>query len=555
MMFLLVKYAINSGILNNIGLFKSSDDTVYKHCAREAALAAAKKWNPGLTLEQQKPAVLQVADTVYNEYPVSHSSLVGKAIPGIDIEKANFGDAKLDAASAVSTYTKPEKKIIEYSEKTGSCLRIKTHSNSYGHALPIFQLYDAVHRMEKDPQFVLEDIAWNACCSYPGPYPYITLRSENLAKFTDAAHGNTIASQTAATAVPYKKRKLPEDTTVQISINNDRIQVLADNDVAFAVPAKCNVDIVLTIPTNGAASNVDNRDGNSASTGSGYGSSSTTPTADAQKTPIYQIAQAYRTFLKENFLFTRGVNVGLVPYSGNCSLPTDRLLKWTEQPKKFLTEKFLANAKNTAPRLKGAFLYGTMSKDWSGSNGQLNYQEDHHGISANSITNIMCRTGKFTTEADYGENILCHGDLLSTANPANAASDAYSPKYRRKPAVNCYICYANLLSMKNEKDFPVVWHSVNPYHVVELQADVMRICDLLNLFYPFNLPCNSSNFIFIGPEWANNLFQSWTNDPKCATGGQLSRPSKTTSGRKKALIMLVNKPDWFEPQELTYLGF
>ena len=31
--------------------------------------------------------------------------------------------------------------------------------------------------------------------------------------------------------------------------------------------------------------------------------------------------------------------------------------------------------------------------------------------------------------------------------------------------------------------------------------------------------------------------------------------SKTASGRKKAVILLVNKPDWFEPGEMTYLGF
>jgi hypothetical protein len=32
-----------------------------------------------------------------------------------------------------------------------------------------------------------------------------------------------------------------------------------DSDIAYAVPIQCNMDIVLTILVNGAASNVDNR--------------------------------------------------------------------------------------------------------------------------------------------------------------------------------------------------------------------------------------------------------------------------------------------------------
>jgi hypothetical protein len=179
----------------------------------------------------------------------------------------------------------------------------------------------------------------------------------------------------------------------------------------------------------------------------------------------------------------------------------------------------------------------------------------------------MCRTGKFSTEAAYGNNILCCGDLLSTDNPAASATSGHSPKFRRKPMVNCYLGNANFLNMKIEKDFPTgSWYSPNPFPIVELQPDVTRVCDLLNLMYPINLATNNrSNFIFIPVTWANNLFKSWTKDPGCAvadtigspstTMGQLSRPSKTTTNRKKALILVVNKPDWFEPMELTYLGF
>ena len=89
-----------------------------------------------------------------------------------------------------------------------------------------------------------------------------------------------------------------------------------------------------------------------------------------------------------------------------------------------------------------------------------------------------------------------------------------------------------------------------------------KIYDLLNVFVPFNDQRNNSNFLFLPFVWANNLFQDWTKDPGCdaqdssgSADGRLSCPSKKQADRKRALILIVNKPDWFEPNELTYLGF
>lgn len=123
--------------------------------------------------------------------------------------------------------------------------------------------------------------------------------------------------------------------------------------------------------------------------------------------------------------------------------------------------------------------------------------------------------------------------------------------------------------MNFESGTTEAWTWANPYHIVELQSDLLKIGDLLNLFYPFYFTSNQlSNFIFIPVIWANNLFQGWSKDPKYdavdtnrantnidQAGGRLSCPSKATAGRKKALILVVNKPDWFEPGELTYLGY
>jgi hypothetical protein len=118
----------------------------------------------------------------------------------------------------------------------------------------------------------------------------------------------------------------------------------------------------------------------------------------------------------------------------------------------------------------------------------------------------------------------------------------------------CYLGYANLLSLRCERGCTTFLP--NPYRMIELTADLQRIYELCNALYPVYDPRNVSNFIFIPLEWANNLFQNWTYDPQCsASTNQLSRQPKTTAGRKKAVILLVNKPDWFEHGELTYLGF
>ncbi|MDR2794580.1 MAG: hypothetical protein LBB12_02275, partial [Holosporaceae bacterium] len=566
------KYVVDRGNHDMALLEKAQSASLSKKCAKEAALKVAKKWNPALTLADQKEALLRIADEVYNAAPIHDDSVLGRAIPGLDVttgisakqSSSMFGALSISRNKASHS---PSLRTVKYEEVKGVLVRVKTYSNEYKLVLPIFQLYDAIYNMEKDPYFALEDACKDVCFALEdatGPYPYITLRTENLPhlKNGEKAKPKTLISSTDDTK--YMKRLDPEDNKVQLTVEGDRIKVLTDNDIGYAVPAECNVDIVLAIPTNAAANNINNQDQNSATAGSCYADPSTTQTDDAKETPIYQIAQAYRTFLKDHFLFTRGVNVGLIPYSGNCSLPVDRLNDWTEQPKKFVKEGF-ANAAACPQRLMGAFLYGTMSKNWPKSSGKLDFQEDSCGLTEHSITNIMCRTGKFAAEPTYGNNILCVGDLLATSDPSGSAGANYSPKFRRKPFVNCHFCHANLLSMSADLDAQE--YCFNPFHIVELQSDVSKICDLLSLFYPIKLANNGeSNFLFIPLSWADNLFQSWAADPQCVAldtidiaagvkGGQLSRPSKTTTGRKKAVILVVNKPDWFEPNELTYIGY
>jgi hypothetical protein len=190
------------------------------------------------------------------------------------------------------------------------------------------------------------------------------------------------------------------------------------------------------------------------------------------------------------------------------------------------------------------------------------------------LTAVMCREAYQTSETTSDGSPICVGDLLSTDDPET------STKWRRMNNNPCNLGYANFLSMKCEKNCGFVLnnnditnkdngnlspHLAPPYFLIELQADVGKICDLLNVIGPFWDEHNISNFIFIAVTWANNLLQDWTDNPKSdkqdtegsklEDGGHLSRPSKLATGRKKALILVVNKPDWFEPGELTYLGF
>lgn len=155
--------------------------------------------------------------------------------------------------------------------------------------------------------------------------------------------------------------------------------------------------------------------------------------------------------------------------------------------------------------------------------------------------------GNTSQESVYANNYICHGDLLDNSTSYKFYRFNYNP---------CYITNANLLSSTSTADSLQYCH--NPYFVVELQSDVAKIDDLMDVFVPFNDQNNHSNFIFLPITWAQNLFQSWAKDPKqdsTTSDEELYRQSKLTAGRKKAVILIVNKPDWFEPNEMTYLGF
>ena len=101
----------------NKAKIEKGTETYHKRCAREAALAVAKNWNPGLTLGQQQAAVYKVADAVYNNSPCYNDSVVGGAIAGLDVKKSHTSTQTGSKFNPIKiTYTEvASKKTISYS--------------------------------------------------------------------------------------------------------------------------------------------------------------------------------------------------------------------------------------------------------------------------------------------------------------------------------------------------------------------------------------------------------------------------------------------------------
>ena len=116
--FLGVKYVVERIKYNKERMLSHKDPDskhVYKACAREAALAVAQNWNPGLTLSQQKDAILKIADAVYNAHPCHYKGAIGAAIPGLS--------ATTDKNSEIEHYGS-SLKTVEYVDQNKYVRRI-----------------------------------------------------------------------------------------------------------------------------------------------------------------------------------------------------------------------------------------------------------------------------------------------------------------------------------------------------------------------------------------------------------------------------------------------
>ncbi|MBO7454148.1 MAG: hypothetical protein J6T91_02070 [Alphaproteobacteria bacterium] len=550
------KYVLDQRTLSDQNTTLGSGKLV-KQCAGKAAKAVAEKWNPALTYAQQREAMLRIADEIYNNSNAYLDSPMVRAVHGINTPRKVKGKVGAYSPIKVTESTESLQTEFEPGEKTvartGQSTDMKRYYFYYyyktNHAPMAVKHFDIMYASLKRSNANLfppdEDL-------YQDYVYYCENTTDPLGKEVGWYHYVTwpeVVGMSSSDGTPenvepksYTTRTDLDDETVKIEVEGDKIKVTTDDDVAYAEPAKCNVDIILTVPTNSAALNQNNNDKNTSTSGTPYISESTTPTDDAKETPICEITRAYQEFLKENFFYTRGVNVGVIPYSGKVSLRSDRS-DWVKDPDEFVDDG------NT--NIVGAALYGT-----KGENGEK-LTEIGSFAGGDVSYGLLCRGN---TE-NYGSNKITKGDLLlSTENPTT--SDIY--KFRKMVYDPCYLTDANLLSMKCENGGNKYW--MNPYFILEMNPDVKFIYNMLGAFYPYYDDRNVSNFIFIPVTWANNLLQSWSatggnsaqnTSANSTTLGRLSTPSKGTKddGRKKVLILIVNKPDWFEPGELTYLGF
>jgi hypothetical protein len=75
---------------------------------------------------------------------------------------------------------------VEYVDAIGDCCNVKVYSGNVGGSVPMFEVYETILKMQKNPHFA-EDACWNVCY-WRGIMTYLTLRRENLDNFTTAAH-------------------------------------------------------------------------------------------------------------------------------------------------------------------------------------------------------------------------------------------------------------------------------------------------------------------------------------------------------------------------------
>ena len=617
---------------------------VQRKCAKQASLAIAKNWNPAMCLKQQKQAVLKIADRVYNDtIPYDDNMLITKAVPGVQMltlsgaEKGSAYDPlKLKMHAADWTFD-----VIEYktAKKYLNCRKMydgttfpsnviwnlpfmswKLVDNLTDKIVDSYDKFDEIDVEEsKNGNYVLNHFdrfayphQWfvRNVSGYPtrraftkgeaNTYDFVcNLTSSNTSdtdesgctlefakEFLDT-DSFTFGIDPSTESGTYTYRSNPDDSRIQVSVENDSICVKTGDDIAYAKPAECNVDIVLACPVNSAATNIDNRDANTPTLGVPYTSSARVETIndDIKKCPIYQIGQGFRAFAK-NFYHTRGVTMGLIPYSGKISLDPAIAEGYTQTYKdgggngNFFDLIYYSQSgsgdsagQNEYPaylRPAGSYeSYGMTDKDLNSNFTDSN--ENNKAYDWNTTLTacpIRCRAGKITDTIDGGKlkyangrNRIFIGDILSKAAPTSMET-----RFFRQNSNPCYGGYANLLSFRCETNCTVFLP--NPYYIIEPTADMQKIYEQCGALYPFYDQYNVSNFIFAAVSWANNLWQAWTRNPECtakntdddsngdsAEFGRLSCPSKRAEGRKKALILVVNKPDWFEPGELTYLGF
>ena len=300
-----------------------------KNCAKEIALKISEKWNPALTYKQQKQRLLRIADGIYNGSPTYVETLLNKAIPQIDIAReivnkgGIFNPIKVikTADTVRDTSQGSSEEQIVYKQITFK--RVEQNYDKYSNYDIALHCYDDIYNflLKKDRSIILpgEDVIDIFCYSREDFENFWGIGWAHY-EFWPEEERRIMDSRELKKTKTYDIRKFPDDPAVQIGCENDKIKVTTDKDIGYSVPAECNVDIILTVPTNIEALDIDERNSEKLEKSSYVSRNFTNKVKSA---PIYQITRAYRKFLKDHFFYTRGVNVGVIPYGTSTTEKLD----------------------------------------------------------------------------------------------------------------------------------------------------------------------------------------------------------------------------------------
>lgn len=531
--------------------------SIYSHkdCSADAALVAIKNYNFGATFDAQKLGLLSKADNVYNDKAIMHND---KAIK----------HEELIITPICFSVTPTDTNITEFNQFVGLFSSIDmAYRQGFFYDENYIKNAKYIASECKVLDVSIPNTGINLACNcilpaekgFNGYCNAYTGEHENGMKFTFNKNTNTTSKtiNLSRRSEPTNKLDIRKDgDSLVVDIKDDKSGKTYSSK---AVPAKCNVDIIMCIPTNSAACNENNLDIASVSTGNSTGLplhvelGESTPSINVKNTPIYQISQACKKFIKDNFMSTQGVCVGLVPYSGKLSIPHYRFLEWgCYQPHFNDTYLMLYVDTNVALRntIMGYYLYGSCGDPT---------KVLHHKNSTIYAVGVVDSWHKYGVNIRHQKGKLSNNygnyDYEVDISDIPVTKPTHENGYLLSTLYPAYLGYANVLRGKADKGS--IDYLPNPYYIIELTPDMVKICDLLECFRPINDEYSCSNFLFLPFYWSNALLNySWSDDPgRSSDTNYFSQESKLTTGRNKVVILFVNKPDHFEPGEMTYLGF
>ncbi len=484
----------------------SHKDTIRTNAAAAVGTAVLEAYNPALTWSAQKDFVYSAGAQALND---KGYSLSNKMLIPASSENSTSSIYINDASSSVSNLARVYV-ALHHSEKI--------YSNSPLYNVDVYPINNVV--FDPDKQKV----------------------SFNLSS-TESGGGE------ATYRLSYPESS--DNLSLKLDVQNDAIICNCPSIYrkATVYPAKCNVDIIIAIPTNYATCTKNNLN-----TDTLISSSSN----EAASTPIKIIATIIENGLKNCLKSVQGPAIAVIPYSAKVSVAPNwgnNSVKSNEESNSVISNgksewtTFIPSLNESAgePRLSQSQVYASNGQE-GGTIFNNTYMWGNYTVT-DFINNSTEDISNFGIMGRYGDDGKGTGvEILSTENPGKAEKF----KFRRMNLNPCYLGYCNLLADACETTCTTF--QPNPFFIQELTDNVFGVAYDLSIFQPINDQHNKSNFLFLPLLWACNLLSDWAAHPESNTTTEKMAHPKRNS-KKKAVILVVNAPNHFEPGELTYLGF